>query len=425
MRNELVLILIVFLIASVTAFQGNSSSYTSDTKLDFGLTDNSTSSSYTSEIISGFELVGDYAVSFLTGRFGVLDDLINASDFPVITDISINSTDGSNQSNIDLNCVALINDSNSDPLNVTVKWYKDSIEELSIDYLNQTSNAYFVANLDYKNTSRGENWSCALRAFDGIGLSNWTYSGGLIVLNSIPIVTLESPSNGASVTNRTPTFNWAGYDEDGDDIIYDFNISLVALSLCTDLDQFVENLSTNFYTTSILDCFFDNQDYYVWSVRVKDNVSTSAWADYFNLSISALIDISVPTSSVSFGSIPFLGSNNTTDNSPPPFVIQNNGNSLINLNISANDLWETVSNPTSFYQIKVDNVSGEEDAFNWTGSTTDWVDVPALNNTIFINQLNYLDSIDSSEVDVYVEVPNNEPPTVKTSTVTFVSSFAE
>jgi hypothetical protein len=425
LRSEFGLIIIVFLIASVAALSSNSSDYNASTKLDFGLTTNATSSSYTSEIISGFEAVGTYYDTFITGRFGVLEDLTNASNYPVIATIKLNSTFGTNHSNEDLHCIANITDANSDPVNVTVKWYKNSVETLSYDYLGEASNQNFVADLGYKNTTRGENWSCGVRAYDGVGLSNWTNSSGLIILNSPPVVTLVSPSDGALVTNRTPTFNWTGFDEDNDNVIsYDFNITLVPASLCTDSDQSLLNFSDDNVTISALNCFFDNGDYYVWGVRGHDNSSVGDWS-YFNMNLSAVVDISMPVSSINFGVIPFLGSNNTTNNSPAPFVVQNNGNSFININISATDLWNSVANPSEYYQMKIDNVSGEEGAFNRSGSTTSFVYVPALNNTIFISRLNYLDAIDSAEADVYVKVPSNEIPTSKSSTVTFVSSFAE
>jgi len=44
---------------------------------------------------------------------------------------------------------------------------------------------------------------------------------------------------------------------------------------------------------------------------------------------------------------------------------------------------------------------------------------------IGIANLNYTDSKDSAEVDLYVQVPPNEPPGFRNSTITFISSLAE
>ena len=159
-------------------------------------------------------------------------------------------------------------------------------------------------------------------------------------------------------------------------------------------------------------------------MRGKDNYSTGEWTGFFNLSFAILIDLSFPTDSVSFGSIAFLGSNNTTDDSPPPFTIQNNGNTLVNINISSTNLWNAVANPTAYYRLKVDNVSGEEEgAFNWTGSSTSWTNAPSNNNSIIIQELNYTDESDIAELDIFVEVPLNETPSVKTATVTFLGHY--
>lgn len=342
-----------------------------------------------------------------------------------VEDISINSTDGSNKTAQDLHCSANILDDDGDDMNVTVRWYNGSGLALTQNYNDNYANGtYFVGDLDSSYTTKGQDWSCGMRVFDGIYYSSWSYSDNLTILNTLPVVTLNTPADGSLTTNITPTFTWNATDDDGDSLTYDFNISLVASSLCTDSDQYVQDLSSATYTVSRLNCYFDNEDYYVWSARAKDNEDTGDFASYFNINLSSYIAISLPVDSVSFGSVAYLGSNNTTDNSPSPFVIQNDGNSLINVNISATDLWLIVSNPTEYYKLKVDNVSGEEGAFNWTGSNTNWINVSTTNNTIFINKLNYSDATDSAEVDVYVEVPENETPVSKSSTVYFISSFA-
>lgn len=419
-RPEFVLVLAVLLVSSVAAFQGVSSSYTSGTKFDFGLTSKATSSSFNSRVISGFEAVGVYDSATFTGRFGALDDITTTQ---AMGEIFINSTDGTNRTEQALNCFTTVIESGGRAVNFSVKWYNDDAEAVSENYYDSYANGtLFSADLDSSNTAKGENWSCSLRSFNGMIYSNWSLSGNLTIVNSPPTIILDSPGNNSYVTNSTPSFNWTGFDDDNDILIYDFNISLVPASLCVDPDQYVENLTINNFTSSDLNCYSDHGDYYLWSVRAKDNDSASDWA-YLNLNHAVLVDLSFPTSSVSFGGIPYLGSNNTTDDSPLPFTIQNNGNTLVSINISAEDLWTSVSNPSSYYQLKVDSVPGEEGAFNWTVSSTNWTNAPLDDNPLIIHDLNHTDSVDSAELDIFVQVPVGELPAAKNSTITFVGSY--
>jgi len=133
----------------------------------------------------------------------------------------------------------------------------------------------------------------------------------------------------------------------------------------------------------------------------------------------------LPTDKVSFGELAYLGSNDTTDNLPPPFVIQNDGNSLIDINISAGDLWQEASNPSEYFRLKADNVTGEGGSFDWGASSVTWTNMPAVNNSIMISSLNHSASLDSVEIDIYVEGPPNEPPNTRNTTVTFIALFGE
>jgi hypothetical protein len=134
--------------------------------------------------------------------------------------------------------------------------------------------------------------------------------------------------------------------------------------------------------------------------------------------------ISLPVKSIDFGNMMINEANDTSDDAPAPFVIQNDGNSLANITMSANNLWQSVSNPSEYYKFKVDNVTGETYAFNWSGSTTNFTNVTSTQlNAIHI--LNYSNIKDSAEIDVYVKVPANEPPTVRNSTMTFYASLGE
>lgn len=421
----LALSIILLFVTFVNALDGSSSSYTSKSKLDFGATDDVDSLSYSNRFISGFEPVVYYRSDNKEGRFGVLEDLTTFN--PIMSGLKINSSDGSNRTLQDLHCSATLKDGSNDTMNVTVKWYKNDVEYLELAYDNSYANGtFFVADLDSANTTKGENWSCSMRGFGGGEYGAWYETNNLLILNTPPVITLSNPSDGVSITNRTPLFNWSASDDDNDTLTYDINISLVASSLCTDQDRYIEDIAVTEYNfTDDLNCFYDNGDYYVWTARAKDDESNSGWASNFTFYVNALLDISLPVDSISFGNLSYMTSNNTTDGSPPPIQIQNNGNSLIKINISATDLWDTNPNPSSYYQLKIDNVSEEKNSFNWTESTFNWTNAPANNNTIFIFNLKYPDLNDSAEVDVYVEAPANEIPEAKTSILTFSSSFNE
>ena len=326
-------------------------------------------------------------------------------------------------------------------MNVSVRWYKNNMLNLSLDYNDSYANAsLFIATLDSANTTKTEIWSCGLRLFDGTAYSDWINSSApanVTILNSLPTVTLTSPPDNNITTNRTPTFTWSGSDDDNDAMSYQINISLVAASACSDPDDF-QNLTTEIYTPSVdFSCISDNNDYYVWTVRANDSSGYGAWAVARKINISAVIDISLPTDYIDFGfknvSYTPVYQDNTTDDSPAPFVIQNDGNALVNITINASDLWTSVSGASDYYKFKVDNVSGEEGAFDWAHSNTSWAQMPNASwepspNVILpviISELNYSADKDSAEIDIHIQVPPNEWPGLRKSTIYFTSSLAE
>jgi hypothetical protein len=252
-------------------------------------------------------------------------------------------------------------------------------------------------------------------------------SNSLLIRNSGATVTLTSPADNNVTTNRTPMFNWTGFDPDGDPLTYEINITAVLVngtSLCSDV-RTVSTGSNNYYVPSgDLLCLADNQMVYKWSVRANDGGGFGAWSATRTLNISAYVAVSLPTSSVEFGTISLLQSNDTTDDAPLPFRIQNDGTVLLNVNISASDLWSSVASPNQYYRFKIANVSNETGAFNWAGSITSFTNF-STTGAPAIDRLNYSDSRDSARTDVYVAVPSNEQPAVRNSTVTFMSILGE
>tara|TARA_Y100000310_G_scaffold241784_1_gene245867 strand:+ start:29111 stop:30070 length:960 start_codon:yes stop_codon:yes gene_type:complete len=232
-------------------------------------------------------------------------------------------------------------------------------------------------------------------------------------------VSLISPANNSVITNRTPMFDWNAA-VGGSNITYELLIqrkSCQDLSSCqTDLINITNIKDTNYTLTEMLDV----DAVYNWTVRANNTDGYGSYADVFNFTVNSLISVTLPTSSVNFGTLALGSNDNTTDDSPIPITIENDGNININATIYANEsLWESKSLNTSFFQFKAGN-STEINAFNWTGSATDWLNVTSYSIGA-IKQLNFSDSSDLAEIELYVSVPTDETAGTKTSTLVIES----
>ncbi len=347
--------------------------------------------------------------------------------------VSINTTDGSNRTLADLNCFANITDPDLNRMNVSVTWFNNTKLVLHIDYNNSyPSGSIFNASLDDANTTKYHNWTCGIRLFDGALTSVWTNSTNLTILNTPPTTpTLSTPQDWNQTTNRTPTFTWsASSDDDSDTVTYEHNITLgVSASTCTEPSRHATGISSTSYTlTGALRCLIDHGDIYNWTVRAYDSDQYSSWAGFRRINISALVDSALIVDNVSFGQLNFLYSNNTTTNSPGPFVLQNNGNSYANVTIAGTDLWQTVANPNQYFQFKIDNTT-ETNSLYWPQTTSNFTDVPSGRKEgpqLCIAAFNYTDTNDTAEIDIFVRPPSsNEGSGLRSSTITFVSSLGE
>jgi len=108
LRNSLVFVLIIFLIPFVFAITGNSSSYTVESKFDYGsISPSANSSNYTQRYISGEQPVSEYNSSTYAGRFGILQD----TTAPVITLTS--PADGHSTTSTSINFQYTVSDDSS------------------------------------------------------------------------------------------------------------------------------------------------------------------------------------------------------------------------------------------------------------------------------------------------------------------------
>jgi hypothetical protein len=225
-------------------------------------------------------------------------------------------------------------------------------------------------------------------------------------------VNLTAPADNSTIINRTPLFSWnASRDPDGDDIWYNLIVD------DTETFDFPEiNISTNLTNyTDISELSFGT---YYWMVTASDNRSVPVNSSKFNFTLISAVVISLPNETISFGTIASNGTNDTTDENPYPFVIQNDGNCEIDIHINSTGIWRSVGLNTSYYQIKADNTT-ETGAFNWTASVTSWLNI--TNETLIIKTLQHNSTIDTAEVDIRIDVPPDEPAGDKRDVMTFIA----
>ncbi|MBI2044668.1 right-handed parallel beta-helix repeat-containing protein, partial [Candidatus Pacearchaeota archaeon] len=255
----------------------------------------------------------------------------------------------------------------------------------------------------------------------------------IVLLKNIPpTVTLISPVDNFTTNNRTPTFNWSGFDADSDPLTYELNLTCFSIigGGCSDDNRVISVGSSTSHTLSdYLRYLYDNFYYYNWSVRASDDtgVTWGSWSEIRKLNIQSLVSISLTNNEVKFGSM-FPGeSNDTLDDSPLPFILENTGNSFVNVSINATNLWFTQQNPTEYFKYKIDNITSEKGSFDWGRTNTSWRQVPGwITPTIAIVHFNWTDATDSAEININVTVPGGiEGAGSRNSYIYFTASFDE
>jgi len=169
-----------------------------------------------------------------------------------------------------------------------------------------------------------------------------------------------------------------------------------------------------------------NGDYYEWTVQACENATAdlfcSDWATPRTINITALVQISLPTSFTDFGDMGIGNSKNTTNDTISPFVIKNDGNCKVNVSMNATQLWDSIAYEASnYFMSKIRAFVG-----NASWAQTSWFQLPPITGlTVVASDLNYTDTSDDLTIDLLLEVPVNEPPGNKTSTINFQAELSE
>jgi hypothetical protein len=246
--------------------------------------------------------------------------------------------------------------------------------------------------------------------------------------NTPPVVTLISPSDNATTTNRSQNFTWSGFDAEGDPLNYEFNITLYDNGapgrICSDSRNVIA--TGNFTIDPYLKCLFDDGYYYNWTVRANDGHVYGAWATPRRLNVQSMVSITLLNRTVSFGTVLPDDFNDTVDNAPTPLLLENDGNCIVNVSLNASNLWLTSPNPSGNFTYKIDNYSGEPGSFNWNLSRTFWTPVPANTSLqMAIAFFNWSNAADTAEIDFYIHVPRLEPAGTRTSWIVFKADLSE
>ena len=153
---------------------------------------------------------------------------------------------------------------------------------------------------------------------------------------------------------------------------------------------------------------------YFWRVRAFDGFEYGSFSQTRNFTTQSLLIVSLPINAIEFGGLGLDDEKNTTTESPAPIVIQNDGNIPINITITGTNLWGVQSNPTSYFQFKID----ENETNSYSSATTTFTNINQTRNITDVTNLNYSDISDSVELHLKIKVPPLETAGNKSSIIT-------
>jgi surface protein len=130
-----------------------------------------------------------YSISANESRFNLTDywnwTITDGGLEGSISNLKLEDVDGTNLTNSNLNCSAIVSGSN---MNVTVKWYRNGSDNLTLYYNNSYNGQInFESILNSGNTTKYENWSCSMNAYFDTSDTGWYNSSNLTILNHFPV----------------------------------------------------------------------------------------------------------------------------------------------------------------------------------------------------------------------------------------------
>ena len=264
-------------------------------------------------------------------------------------------------------------------------------------------------------------WNCLTQ--DSSGNLDWGDQNRSIVVEAAAIskVILYTPLNESSDPETMPTFIW--YNATSDE-----NLSLVYQLQVDDTPDFSSELEINIteiaegdnLTNYTMATELEPDTMYYWHVRAYNGTDYGIWSSTWEYYAEGVVAFSFVLQNISFGMMGPGEQDNTTDNSPMPFIIQNDGNVFIDISINAGSaLWVQQPLNTSYFQFRADD-RNEQGSFNLSASQVLWNNI-SLDNKQVIRQLGYSELNDTSVIDILMKVPIDEPAGTKSSNINFIA----
>jgi len=121
----------------------------------------------------------------------------------------LESKDLLNSTMADLNCSSLLTDQDGDNITLTVRWYKNTVLNLTNTYTDVINGTTFMDNLSVRNLTIGDTWKCSMELSDG------SLSSSEIDSNDLLIVKYNTSLEGVRFDLPSFPFDSASYSEDG------------------------------------------------------------------------------------------------------------------------------------------------------------------------------------------------------------------
>ncbi len=279
----------------------------------------------------------------------------------------------------------------------------EQIYQLYLEGLNQLTTSKIVSN----ETTKGDTWLCEVTAIDG-------YEAGLTKSDSVTIgntppsnVMLIAPPNDTVTYNRTPFFNWtSAIDVDNDPITYH-----IMIATDPNFNNLAYNITgitnTNYIPSPVLNV----DTTYWWRVRAYDGADYGEYSDTWNFTCESYRSINLSNTYIYLGSLKPGEVNDTTDNNPSPFIVENIGNIPTDIEIKANEsLFVKAGLGERYFQAKADEY--EANCYNPATTKTTWINLTDTFHGL-ISELEWNRSKNEAEIEIRVEVPQYEPGTTE------------